>query len=67
MLPVSPHNTLHTAELVSFANAILRADHAIAAKTGGLIIWYQALPHSASVNQAATPRMLQYVNSYPLQ
>lgn len=40
---------------------------AIAAKAGDLIIWHQALPHGASVNRAAKPRMVQYVNSYPLQ
>lgn len=40
---------------------------AIAAKAGDLIIWHQALPHGASVNRAAKPRMVQYVNTYPLQ
>ncbi|WP_215398252.1 phytanoyl-CoA dioxygenase family protein [Rheinheimera oceanensis] len=40
---------------------------AIAAKAGDLIIWHQALPHGASVNRAAKPRMVQYVNAYPLQ
>lgn len=38
----------------------------IAAKAGDLIIWHHALPHGASRNKAAFPRMVQYVNMYPL-
>ncbi len=40
---------------------------AIAAKAGDLIIWHHALPHGASANKADLPRMVQYINCYPLQ
>ncbi|MGX9461409.1 phytanoyl-CoA dioxygenase family protein [Shewanella sp. A14] len=40
---------------------------AIAAKAGDLIIWHHALPHGASPNRAALPRMVQYVNFYPAE
>jgi hypothetical protein len=40
---------------------------AIAAKAGDLIIWHHALPHGASANHADFPRMVQYINCYPLQ
>jgi hypothetical protein len=39
---------------------------AIAAKAGDLIIWHHALPHGASANKASLPRMVQYINCYPL-
>lgn len=39
---------------------------AIAAKAGDLIIWHHALPHGPCPNTAATPRMVQYINMYPL-
>jgi hypothetical protein len=39
---------------------------AIAAKAGDLIIWHQALPHGASRNTAEWPRMVHYINMYPL-
>lgn len=38
----------------------------IAAKAGDLIIWHHALPHGASPNKAAFPRMVQYINMYPV-
>ncbi|MCL1090353.1 phytanoyl-CoA dioxygenase family protein [Shewanella profunda] len=38
----------------------------IAAKAGDLIIWHHALPHGASPNRAKLPRMVQYINMYPL-
>jgi hypothetical protein len=36
----------------------------VAAGAGDLIIWHQALPHGASPNCAARPRLAQYVNMY---
>lgn len=39
---------------------------AIAAKAGDLIIWHHALPHGPCPNTADTPRMVQYINMYPL-
>ncbi|MBE8716378.1 phytanoyl-CoA dioxygenase family protein [Cellvibrio polysaccharolyticus] len=38
----------------------------ISGKAGDLIIWHHALPHGASRNKAASPRMVQYINMYPL-
>lgn len=38
----------------------------IAAKAGDLIIWHHALPHGASPNRATLPRMVQYINFYPM-
>ncbi len=38
----------------------------IAAKAGDLVIWHHALPHGASPNKAAFPRMVQYINMYPV-
>ncbi|PIW60187.1 phytanoyl-CoA dioxygenase family protein [Shewanella sp. CG12_big_fil_rev_8_21_14_0_65_47_15] len=38
----------------------------IAARAGDLIIWHHALPHGASPNLAKLPRMVQYINMYPL-
>lgn len=37
----------------------------IAANAGDLIIWRQDLPHGASPNTAARPRLAQYLNMYP--
>jgi len=37
---------------------------AIPAGAGDLVIWRQDLPHGASPNRAARPRMAQYVNYY---
>ncbi|PTA48523.1 phytanoyl-CoA dioxygenase [Shewanella morhuae] len=39
---------------------------AIAANAGDLIIWHHALPHGASPNRGTLPRMVQYINMYPL-
>lgn len=39
---------------------------AIAAKAGDLIIWHHALPHGASANRGKTPRLVQYINMYPV-
>jgi len=39
----------------------------IAAQTGDLILWHQALPHAASPNRAARPRMVHYVTMFPCQ
>jgi hypothetical protein len=36
----------------------------IPANAGDLVIWHQALPHSASPNRAAHPRLAQYLNMY---
>lgn len=38
----------------------------IAANAGDLIIWHHALPHGASPNRAKLPRMVQYINFYPM-
>lgn len=38
----------------------------IAAKAGDLIIWHHALPHGASPNRGKLPRMVQYINFYPV-
>lgn len=39
---------------------------AIAAKAGDLIIWHHALPHGPSKNMTDQPRMVQYINMYPV-
>lgn len=36
----------------------------VAAAAGDLIIWRQDLPHGASPNRSARPRLVQYVNMY---
>ncbi|MDG9670268.1 phytanoyl-CoA dioxygenase family protein [Hahella sp. CR1] len=38
----------------------------VAAPAGSLIIWHHYLPHGASPNRAATPRVVQYLNMTPL-
>lgn len=38
----------------------------IPAKAGDLVIWHHALPHGASPNTAKHPRMVQYINMYPV-
>lgn len=38
----------------------------IAANAGDLIIWHHALPHGASPNRGTLPRMVQYMNFYPM-
>ena len=37
---------------------------AIGAEAGDLVIWRQDLPHGASPNRSARPRLVQYVNMY---
>lgn len=37
----------------------------VGARAGDLVIWHQALPHGASPNRAARPRIVQYVSLYP--
>ncbi|HEY5722625.1 MAG TPA: phytanoyl-CoA dioxygenase family protein [Allosphingosinicella sp.] len=41
-----------------------REARAIGAEAGDLIIWRQDLPHGASPNRSARPRLVQYVNMY---
>jgi hypothetical protein len=36
----------------------------IGGRAGDLIIWHLALPHGASPNRAARPRMVQYINMF---
>jgi hypothetical protein len=37
----------------------------IGGEAGDLIIWHQALPHAATPNRAALPRVVQYLNMFP--
>jgi ectoine hydroxylase-related dioxygenase (phytanoyl-CoA dioxygenase family) len=37
----------------------------ISGDAGDLIIWHQALPHGATPNRAALPRVVQYLNMFP--
>lgn len=37
----------------------------IGGKAGDLVIWRSALPHGASANRGARPRLVQYVNYFP--
>ena len=37
----------------------------IAARAGDMILWHDALPHGASANRGARPRMVQYITWYP--
>jgi hypothetical protein len=39
----------------------------IAGKAGDLVIWNDTLPHGASANRAAAPRLVQYVKMFPMQ
>jgi len=38
----------------------------IAGKAGDFIIWHQALPHGSRPNTTNTPRIVQYINLYPV-
>ena len=38
----------------------------IGAKAGDFVIWHQALPHGSSPNRGSYPRIVQYINMYPL-
>ncbi len=40
---------------------------AIAGKAGDLIIWHQSLPHGSSPNRTAAPRIVQYLNMFPMR
>ncbi|MGC1780673.1 MAG: phytanoyl-CoA dioxygenase family protein [Xanthobacteraceae bacterium] len=37
----------------------------IGGRAGDLVIWHQALPHGASPNLGARPRLVQYINMFP--
>jgi len=37
----------------------------IGGRAGDLVIWHQALPHGASPNRGARPRLVQYINMFP--
>jgi hypothetical protein len=39
----------------------------IGGRAGDLIIWHQALPHGASPNRGAAPRLVQYINMFPVR
>jgi hypothetical protein len=38
---------------------------AVAGKAGDLVLWHHALPHGASPNRAALPRIVQYLTLFP--
>ena len=40
---------------------------AIAGKAGDLIIWHQSLPRASNPNRAAAPRVVQYLNMFPMR
>ena len=40
---------------------------AVPGKAGDFIIWHQALPHCATPNQGAVPRLVQYLTYLPIQ
>lgn len=39
----------------------------VGARAGSLVIWNDKLPHGASPNRGALPRIVQYLNMYPAQ
>lgn len=39
----------------------------IAAEAGDFVIWHHALPHGSSPNRGNYPRIVQYLNMYPLE
>ncbi|MCI1189311.1 phytanoyl-CoA dioxygenase family protein [Hymenobacter sp. DH14] len=39
----------------------------IAAEAGDFIIWHHALPHGSSPNRGTYPRIVQYLNMYPVE
>jgi hypothetical protein len=61
-LPVLPTGADPRAKAVKELRAI-----PIAGDAGDLIIWHQALPHGATPNRAALPRVVQYLNMFPSQ
>lgn len=38
----------------------------LAAKAGDLLVWHHALPHGSSPNTAQLPRLVQYINYFPV-
>lgn len=41
--------------------------HPIAAEAGDMVIWHHFLPHGSSPNHGTYPRIVQYLNMYPLE
>lgn len=39
----------------------------IAAEAGDMVIWHHFLPHGSSANRGTYPRLVQYLNMYPLE
>ena len=39
----------------------------IAAEAGDFVLWHHALPHSSSPNRGSYPRIVQYLNMYPVE
>lgn len=39
----------------------------IAARAGDFVIWHHALPHGSSPNRGKYPRIVQYLNMYPME
>ncbi|MGI4864533.1 MAG: phytanoyl-CoA dioxygenase family protein [Janthinobacterium lividum] len=39
----------------------------IAAEAGDMVIWHHFLPHGSSPNRASYPRIVQYLNMYPME
>ncbi|WP_230688027.1 phytanoyl-CoA dioxygenase family protein [Hymenobacter ruricola] len=39
----------------------------IAAEAGDFVIWHHALPHGSSPNRGTYPRIVQYLNMYPVE
>ena len=39
----------------------------IAAEAGDMVIWHHYLPHGSSPNRASYPRIVQYLNMYPME
>ncbi len=45
----------------------LEAARPVPGKAGDLVIWNDALPHGASANRSAVPRLVQYVKQFPMR
>ncbi|MDO7887627.1 phytanoyl-CoA dioxygenase family protein [Hymenobacter cheonanensis] len=39
----------------------------IAAEAGDMVIWHHFLPHGSSANRSSYPRIVQYLNMYPME
>jgi ectoine hydroxylase-related dioxygenase (phytanoyl-CoA dioxygenase family) len=39
----------------------------IVAEAGDFVIWHHALPHGSSPNRGTYPRIVQYLNMYPVE